>query len=97
MTKIQNYAELDRNKLDALYFKATEKIRNLENKEAQIQKQKENIQAQRAMILKAINADEGFIRLEDTDEYKEYQNLDPNIKQELIKSVEADMELITLH
>lgn len=87
------YAELNRKKLDALYFKATQKIETLENKEAQLQKQKELILAERARILKAINADEGFIRLEDTDEYKEFQALDPQTKQGKIRAIEADMML----
>ena len=92
MTAFRDYAQFDEKKLNILQTKSIEKLKELKRKKASIEKQINQELLKKREILKAINAKNDFVRLEDTQEYKEFQSLDSQTKERLMQEVEADMQ-----
>lgn len=91
MIAIKDYTQFDERKLNALHTKSIDKLRELERKKSNIEKQIEQELLNKRQIAKAISANNDFVRLEDTQEYKEFQALDPETKERLRQEVEADI------
>lgn len=96
MTPLKDYAKLDDKRLKVLYSKSVDKIEKLEKELKKqttiIQKRIDKELLNKRQIAKAISANNDFIRLEDTQTYQDYQNLDTKTKERLRQEIEVDIQ-----
>lgn len=91
-----DYTKLDDESSKVLYSKSVDKIERLEK---ELKKQMANIRKRinrellnKKRIAKAIRANNDFVLLEDTQMYKDYQNLDVKTKEKLKQEIEEDIQ-----
>lgn len=91
-----DYTKLDDESSKVLYSKSVDKIERLEK---ELKKQMANIRKRinrellnKKRIAKAIRANNDFVLLEDTQMYKDYQNLDAKTKEKLKQEIEEDIQ-----
>lgn len=91
-----DYTKLDDESLKVLYSKSVDKIERLEK---ELKKQMANIRKRidrellnKKRIAKAIRANNDFVLLEDTQMYKDHQNLDAKTKEKLKQEIEEDIQ-----
>ena len=92
MVALKDYTELDEKRLNALYTRSVGKLKELQRQKMRIEKQINKELLNKNQIVKAIDANNDFIRLEDTQEYKEFQSLDEKTKERRIEKLMRDIE-----
>lgn len=92
MVALKDYTELDEKRLNALYTRSVGKLKELQKQKTKLEKQINKELLNKNQIVKAIDANNDFIRLEDTQEYKEFQSLDEKTKERRIEKLMRDIE-----
>lgn len=92
MTALKDYTKLDEKKLNLLHTKSIDKLRELERKKANIEKQIKQETLNKKQIAKAIVGVNDFIKLEDTEGNKGLENLDTETRKRLENELETDMQ-----
>ena len=88
----KDYTQFDEKRLNLLHTKSIDKIRELERKKANIERQIQQEILNKKEIVKAINVNNDFIRWENTDSYNEFKALPTETQEKLRQDAKIDMQ-----